>query len=235
MGLSFYLLLNLLSISFPLLATFDKRIGYFRKVKYILPSIFLVGLVFILWDIEFTKQGIWGFNEQYLMGIDIFHLPIEEWLFFLCIPYASIFIYESLRYFKGGLISSYSTFFISLILGGLLIILGLVFSHQDYTFWTFLPLGLYILLLEFVLKVNWLAHFYVSYLWVLIPFFTVNGLLTGSFIEGEVVWYNNAENFGIRMGTIPIEDTFYGMLLLIAIVHIYESLKKMNEMKKPPF
>jgi lycopene cyclase domain-containing protein len=48
----------------------------------------------------------------------------------------------------------------------------------------------------------------------LIPFFIVNGILTGSFIEGEVVWYNNNENLGIRILTIPIEDIVYAFNML---------------------
>ena len=50
---------------------------------------------------------------------------------------------------------------------------------------------------------------------MLIPFFIVNGILTGSMIENEVVWYNNSENLNIRLFTIPVEDTFYAFSLIL--------------------
>ena len=63
-------------------------------------------------------------------------------------------------------------------------------------------------------------------MYILIPFLIVNGILTGSFIKDEVVWYDDLENLGLRIFTIPIEDAFYGMLLLILSISIYEYLRK---------
>ncbi len=56
-------------------------------------------------------------------------------------------------------------------------------------------------------------HF--TYLILLMPFAITNGLLTGSFIDHEAVWHNDQENRGFRLGTIPFEDSFYGMLLIL--------------------
>ncbi len=226
MGSYLYIFLDLISISFPLFASFDKRIAYYKNLRFILPSIFIVGAAFIAWDVFFTKWGIWGFNDKYLLGIDWLNLPMEEWLFFFCIPYACVFIYESVRYFKGGLIKTFKSKYVTTVLAIALFIFGFIFLDRAYTATTFLSLGIALLFLEFILKVKWLSHFYISYLWVLIPFVIINGFLTGTLIEDQVVWYNDLENMGIKMGTIPVEDTFYGMLLIILNISLFEFFKK---------
>jgi lycopene cyclase domain-containing protein len=56
---------------------------------------------------------------------------------------------------------------------------------------------------------------------MLIPFLIVNGLLTSI----PVVLYNNEENLNFRIYSIPFEDVFYGMLLIMMNVIGYEKKK----------
>ncbi|MCA1762801.1 MAG: lycopene cyclase domain-containing protein [Flavobacteriales bacterium] len=40
-----------------------------------------------------------------------------------------------------------------------------------------------------------------------------------------MVWYNNAENMGIRLITIPVEDMGYNMLMLLIVITVLEMFK----------
>ena len=53
----------------------------------------------------------------------------------------------------------------------------------------------------------------------------MNGWLTGGFTEEPIVWYNNIENSGLRLGSIPLEDSFYQLSYLLLIVSVYERVK----------
>ena len=219
-----YLILDILTLAFPLGASFDKRFVYHQKFKYLFPSIVIVAIPFLIWDVIFTRKGIWGFNSEYLMGIDLIDLPIEEWLFFIIIPFSCVFIYECVKYFKGGLINKKSHKITVVLIIGLMTI-ALMNLERSYTSVTFISLSVCLFLFEFILRVKWLYTFYIAFLWILIPFFLVNGVLTGAGIEDQIVWYNNSENLNIRMYTIPVEDTFYGMLLLVLNISLFEFFK----------
>ncbi len=71
-----------------------------------------------------------------------------------------------------------------------------------------------------------LNTFFITFLIVLIPFSIVNGILTGSFIEEPVVRYNNLENLGIRLGTIPIEDIGYAFSMLLMSLVLIQKIEK---------
>lgn len=182
-------------------------------------------MVFILWDIIFTRLGIWSFNPSHLTGIYIFDLPLEECLFFVAIPYSSVFTYEVLRtYLARDYLGSYAkTISIFLIL--LLLILSILFHSKIYTFVSFLFTFIYFLILIIVLKANYLGWAYLTYALILIPFLLVNGILTGTFLKEPVVIYNQDEIMGIRLLTIPLEDIIYGLLLFMMNISIYEKLK----------
>ena len=216
-----YLIINVLTIFVPMLRSFEQRINMVSKWKAIWPAIFLVGLIFIAWDVVFTQMGVWGFTEEHLIGVNIFGLPIEEMLFFLTVPYACLFIYEVLNYFiQKDLLGSVARPFF-LVLALTLVIVGFLSLDKWYTSVTLLLTSAWLVFLSWKNPV-WLGRFLLSYLVVLIPFFIVNGVLTGTGLENPVVWYKNSENLGIRLGTIPIEDTIYGLLLLSGNVFFYE-------------
>ncbi len=224
-SMSTYLLINLLTISFPLVRSFESRIQFAKQWKGLLWGISIPGAIFIVWDIWFTEMGVWGFNPKHLTGIEAFGLPIEEWLFFLTVPYACLFTYEVLNYFvKKDILGNIARPF-AWGLSATLMALGLFFMPRWYTSLTFISAGIYVAFQAYQ-NPSYLGRFFLAYLVSLIPFLIVNGVLTGSFIEEEVVWYNNAENLGLRIGTIPVEDTIYALLLLMMNTSIYEYFKQ---------
>lgn len=224
--MSTYLLIILLSFSIPLILSFDRKVYYYKRWKYLFPAMGITLTFFIIWDVIFTHLGVWGFNPIHLSGIKIINLPLEEWLFFITVPYSSVFLYDVfIAYISKDPFAKVSRA-ISLFLLGFLLIMTLMNYDKLYTFFTFLFLFLYIIVLEIILKVKYMGRFYFGYMFVLIPFLIVNGILTGSYIEEEIVWYNDLENLGFRIFTIPIEDIFYGMLLILMNVSIYEYFQK---------
>ena len=227
--MTLYFQLLLFTISFPLLASWDKRFKYASKFKYLFPSIFITATFFIVWDIIFTKNRVWGFSEVYTSNINLFYLPVEEWLFFIIIPFSCVFIYESVKYFF--ILDRYNNVSRNILmgLGVVLIITSLLNIDRSYTFWNFLFCGLF-LIYSTMKKRSYHANFLISYFFHLIPFLIVNGILTDgnfdfNFSTDPVVWYNNDENLFIRFITIPIEDFFYSMLLLLMNVTFYEKFK----------
>lgn len=215
-----YLLINFLTILFPILLSFDSRVQFYKSWKFIFPGLIITGLVFLVWDHLFTILDVWSFNPDYVIGLYILNLPIEEILFFVTVPFACIFIYECLKYYlKRDLLKSVSRM-ISIMLIILSIVLLLTFYDRVYTLITFGLLLLALSYAEFIQKAN-LGRFYLAYLVSLIPFYIVNGILTSI----PIVMYNNAENMAFRIGTIPFEDHFYSMSMLLINIRLFEYFK----------
>ena len=221
-----YLVVDLLSVSVPFFVSFHPRLKLYRKWSALFAAIGLTMIPFVIWDVYFTLNGFWGFNPTYLTGIYLFSLPLEEWLFFICIPYACVFTHLSLLEINPNLRLSETTArrigYILLMVFAVVLVLNWnrAYTAVDMIF------GIVVLSITKWKRPELLPSFYLTFLVMLIPFFIVNGILTGTGIEGNIVWYNDEQNLGIRMGTIPIEDSVYAFSMILLNLFLFEELSE---------
>jgi len=220
-----YSSLLFLSLIVPLALSFDRKLQFYKSWKFLFPSIFAIAFFYLVFDIYFTKICVWGFNSLYHLNIVVAGLPIEEWLFFIAVPYACIFLHESLTVYFPNFRLNYK---ISRALTiALILALSAVIALNPGKAYTVYISSTVIVALVLALfdKTKTIQSYYSTFLVILIPFLAVNAVLTGSFIDQEVVWYNNAENLGIRFLTIPIEDFGYAFSLILFNLLLVAKLK----------
>ena len=217
-----YLLFNILVISGPLMLGFFRQFYFVDKWIPAAVSIFVVGIPYIIWDALVTGQH-WTFNTHYITGAYISGLPVEEWLFFITVPFACLFTWEMInlnarekRYERLRVLRPF--LYILPVFGILLFARGL-----QYTGLVFIFIGIAVFV-DQILKTDLLLsrRFYI-YLGLII-FFTLifNGFLTAR----PVVLYGEAYQVGLRIITIPVEDFGYGISLLFLNTSVYIRLKQ---------
>ncbi len=208
------------------LLSFDARVRYFSYWRSLFPAIGIMAVLFIVWDAYFGWLGVWGFNDLYITGRRLLGLPWEEWMFFVTVPFASFFIYACLNaYFPADPFKAYDKW-ISLGLVVILLLSALWNLDRLYTASTFILTGGFLLYHYIYIPNTYRTLFFRAYLIILIPFLLCNGILTGVATESPIVVYNPQEFIGLRITTIPLEDSAYGFLLLLGVVSIQEFFKK---------
>jgi lycopene cyclase domain-containing protein len=222
----------LFAISYPLAQSFEHRIRYASKWSMIFPGMLITAAFFLIWDVWFTNIGVWEFNPNYISGLYLINLPVEEWLFFFVIPFACLFIYEVLIYFfPSDPLQDLGKPFVYIMVP-FLIGFGLLHLDKWYTSVNFLVGGIALLVHFLIFNDKYLGKFIFAYFVHLIPFFLCNGVLTGGLTDEPVVIYNNAENLGIRIWTVPIEDSIYSMTLLLMNVSFFEAIRSRKTIQR---
>ncbi|MEJ6577824.1 MAG: lycopene cyclase domain-containing protein [Actinomycetota bacterium] len=77
------------------------KIQVLRRVKRLFMSIIPVVIPFLIWDAYAVRNGHWKFDPDQILGIyGPFDIPLEEFLFFLIVPIASVMTIEGVRTVK---------------------------------------------------------------------------------------------------------------------------------------
>ncbi|WP_322969716.1 lycopene cyclase domain-containing protein [Faecalibacter sp. LW9] len=224
-----YLLINFFTIIICFIYSFDRRIQFNRHFGTFAKASIIVAIPFILWDIYFTKIGVWWFNDAYVIGWRIGGLPIEEWLFFICIPFSCVFTYFCLtKFFDLSLFNAFNNIivFITTIVCA---VVALLYFDRTYTMVTAIVMICSVIYFHFIAKQEWIGQASFIFFVLMLGFFPVNGILTGSGLESPIVNYNPNEFLNLRMGTIPIEDAVYGYAQFLWNIYFFTKFKKSTE------
>ena len=186
-----YLFLMVVTIAGPIALSFDKKVAFYKNYRPFLISAGITSLIYIIWDILFTRNNIWKFNDTFILKYKLFNLPIEEYVFFIVVPYASLFIYECIKnYFPTLKTGGTLTWKIILVFSFLMLLFNI---SKLYTIITFGLLGL-IILFAFIWNTKIFQtisnHLFAAWVVSLAPMSYVNGVLTSK----PSLIYNDTEN-----------------------------------------
>jgi len=217
--MSFYLLLNAIIISFPLIFSFERRwIKFYKKLKPLLISLVIVGIFFIALDVFATSRGHWSFNPNYVNNIKFLGLPLEEILFFVTVPYSCLFVYESVLHFLGDKKLFSPRKWLFTIIGILIMLSAFAFYNKEYTFLAILSVGVSVLFVSLVNGELFFSRAYWIYTILTLGLFLIFNYILTSY---PVVQYSTNAISGFRVTTVPIEDFLFNFSMLTNYLTIY--------------
>jgi lycopene cyclase domain-containing protein len=212
-----YLLINFLTIIVPFLFSFGRRMQFYKQWRHFLPAMLTAAFVFWVWDYFAVLAGLWWYNPLYITGAVVTNLPVEELLFFITVPYSSVFIYHTIQYYHpspywSGQLPRYMRYVTTI-----LALCAIPVWHRTYTSSVLVVGGLLYPIAMRILDRATIDRFLTAYIVSLIPMAIVNGILTAL----PIVSYGASYNLGVRIGTIPVEDFIYWFDLLLLNILLY--------------
>ncbi len=80
---------------------FALKVRVLRRITRVVRSILPPAIFFLIWDAIAVYRNQWSFDANQVVGIyGPFHLPVEEYLFFIIVPLAAIMTLEAVRRVK---------------------------------------------------------------------------------------------------------------------------------------
>jgi lycopene cyclase domain-containing protein len=93
-----YALLLVAVVSVPLVRSGDRNIRLYDRRGLIARTLLCVCIPYWVWDGVAAARGHWSFNPEFVLGVTMFGLPLEEWMFFPVVAFVSLFMWESTLY-----------------------------------------------------------------------------------------------------------------------------------------
>lgn len=218
--MSAYALVLAASLAFPLLLSFDRKVAFWRRWPRALAAAAIAAPAFLAWDAWAAARGDWGFAPERVWPARLFGLPLEEILFFALVPFCCLFVRACLdAWFPDRRFALRRRW---PLLAALLFALAAAAAWpRGYTA-TLCILAAAACLLAAGPGLRALSsrNFWLTQALCLVPFLAVNGVLTAL----PVVVYAPSAILGPRLGSIPVEDLLYSLVLVGAGQALFAAL-----------
>lgn len=216
-----YLLFNCIVIVGPVVSHLNRQIKRVSRWRLKLLANGIVMIPYVIWDVLVTDMH-WWFNKAYTLDFRLLGLPIEEWLFFITVPFGCLLVWETLPDTKLSTQLRPLRHIRTVLYTALPIGLWIFSTPKQYTGLVLCCFGI-VGAVDTVLRTDLLlqpkTYIYLAIVSGLILVF--NGYLT----TRPVVLYGEAYQSGYRIFTIPVEDFGYGFTLALSNAMLYEKLK----------
>jgi lycopene cyclase domain-containing protein len=191
----------------PIGLSFDEKVNFIQYLWPVLIATAIVGTAYIIWDVFAVKRDHWQFNDAFAGNYRFLDLPLGEWLFFLGVPYACIFIYEVVVAYFGDFALATLPWLTWVVIGisALLIILGFL-QKKGYSSWVLISLGVATGSFSLLYPMVWTSSaFLISLGLSFLAFLLINGI----YVNLPTIFYSKQNFSGIRIIGIPLEDFAY--------------------------
>ena len=215
-----YLIINLLIFLPVLILSFRTDVKPHRHPIALLAAYILVSVPFILWDIWATGAGHWAFNSDYLMGPELMGVPLEEWLFFITVPFAMIYTWGVVKKFISDKPAPLAWPFLGFgIIAGISIWMLLNYWSNGYTR-TAAIATLITVCIGLFIRLSYTVRFWTFQLLLLSMFLIFNSVLTSL----PIITYGAYAIIGFKIGTIPVEDFFFGFAFVNLFLYVFHTV-----------
>jgi len=213
-----YLLFNLLIILLPTVSMALYKRSIKPKLTNTILSIILVGGPFVLWDILVT-QKFWFFNTDYIIGIYIGKVPLEELLFFVAVGYALLCLHVNFKQIVKKTVEINRYY---IIISTLAMSIMCIISSIKGWFYSFCVFVLILISIKLEARNNYSVLRTMSF-WLMAVVTILLTLLFNYYLTSKpIVTYNYVYTMGIRINAMPVEDIVYGLLYAYFIIFFYE-------------
>ncbi len=203
--------------------SFSKKLQFWKDFKYMAPALLLSGALYFLFERRLAESALWTYHPRFLSNCFPASLPLERWMFFIILPLTGFLLYRmasGIRWLKRN-----PNYFmtLSLVLMAFFAMVTLRNRQVIYTFVIFMFLTVYLGYVIFRGRFKpHFAAFYASFLFLLIPFFSIQSIASGL----PVITHDAKYMLGISLFRIPVEDIAAFFLLFLMNVSIYEYLSE---------